>query len=317
MPKVFWKDKGQYPFLLELNSMLEAVMLRLLWWACAPLSAKRASALGAKVLGWLGPRSNKHRHVLANLRMVCPECSDDEVHRLALGVWRNLGGMLAEFPHFAEITDMQRPDPAIEMVNRNPDPEFLTGKRPYIFVAAHLANLDLSAFCIQHLGHPIDVVYNPLTNPRLEAMVQRARGPLHCGFIEKKNALRNMLKRLKQGHSIGLHVDVRVEDGELFPFFGADATTTTAPAWLAVKTGYDIVPVRTERTGPGKFRFTVFPALTRPPVDMPDAEAIRALTLEMNRVIERLIVEVPDQWLCTKRRWPKETMIARGLYRAK
>ena len=301
--------------MLQLGSLLEAGMLRLLWWLAAPLPTSWASAIGASIMGRLGPYSAKHRHVLANLRMACPGRADDEIRQLAVGVWRNLGGILAEFPHLAAITDMQRADPAIEIVNRNPDPGFLTGGKACIFVAAHIGNLDLSAFCVQRLGHPIDVVYNPLSNPRLEAMVQRARAPLRCGFIEKKNALRNMLKRLKQGHSVGLHVDVRVEDGELFPFFDADATTTTAPAWLAVKTGCDIVPVRTERTGPGRFRFTVYPALERPPADLPEADAIRALTVDMNRGIASLIAEVPGQWLCTKRRWPKDVMMARGAYR--
>jgi KDO2-lipid IV(A) lauroyltransferase len=315
MAKLFWKKGDDSPFLHRLGLRLEAGMLRMLWWIVAPLSARRASALGARFMGWLGPRTAKHRHVLANLRMALPDRSEEEIDRLATGVWRNLGSMLAEFPHLKTITDMQRADPAIEIVIKNPDPEFVTGDKPYIFIAAHLGNLDLSAFCVQHLGHPIDVVYNPLSNPYLEEMVQRERAPLNCGFIEKKNALRNMLKRLKQGHSIGLHVDVRVEDGELYPFFGADATTTTAPAWLAVKTGYDIVPVRTERTGPLKFRFTVYPALQRPPADLDDAEAIRELTLEMNRFIAGLIAEVPAQWLCTKRRWPKDIMMERGAYR--
>lgn len=315
MARVFWKGKGQPRFLTELGLLLEAAMLSFVWKMAALLPARRASMLGARLFGRLGPHSAKHWHVLANLRMVCPECSADEIRRLGVGVWRNLGSMLAEFPHLAEIVDMRRSDPAIEIVNLNPDPEFVTGNKPYIFVAAHLGNLDLSAFCIDYLGHPIDVVYNPLTNPRLEPMIQRAREPLRCGFIEKKNALRNMLKRLKQGHSIGLHVDVRVEDGELFPFFGVDATTTTAPAWLALKTGIDIVPVRTERTGDLRFRFTVYPPLRRPAADLPEAEAIRELTTEMNRVIASLIKEVPDQWLCTKRRWPKDAMIARGAYR--
>jgi len=61
-----------------------------------------------------------------------------------------------------------------------------------------------------------------------------------------------MRRSLKQGRSVGLHVDVRVDGGETFPLLGAPATTTTAPAWL---------------------------------------------------------------WMCTKRRWPKPLMRARGAYR--
>ena len=43
---------------------------------------------------------------------------------------------------------------------------------------------------------------------------------------------------------------------------------TSVPAWLSVKTGYDIVPVFCVRTGPARFRFTFYPALPRPPAEL-------------------------------------------------
>jgi lauroyl/myristoyl acyltransferase len=111
---------------------------------------------------------------------------------------------------------------------------------------------------------------------------------------------------------VGLHVDVRVEGGEGYPFFGVNAPTTVAPAWLAWKTGYDLVPVKTLRLGDARFRTTLYPALARPKT-RDEREAIRTLTEDVNRMIESLITATPGQWWCGKRRWEKPVMAARGL----
>jgi KDO2-lipid IV(A) lauroyltransferase len=107
---------------------------------------------------------------------------------------------------------------------------------------------------------------------------------------------------------------VRIDDKHLLPFFGTGAGLTTAPAWLSLKTGCDIVPVYCVRTEPARFRFTFYPALPKPPADMPEEDAIRQITLDMIHVLEQRIREHPDQWLCSNRRWPKQVMRERGVY---
>jgi len=313
MAKLLWKGNERYAWLTRLGQWVEAAIVRSFWWLSSRLPAQRASAFGAWLFGWLGPRSAKHRHVLANQRMVCPDCDDAAIRASARGVWRNLGAMIAEYPHLAEL--MGRGDAVrYELVYRNRDPDFLAGKGQYIFVAAHLGNLNFSADAICKSGFPVDIVYSPLANPVLDQRILDYLSVLDSTFITKQNALRPMLKALRQGRSVGIHVDVRVDDGELFPLLGEDATTTTAPAFLSVKTGARIVPVRTERLSGANFRVTMFPALESPPRGCSNTEAIRFLTGQLNHLIGELILEHPDQWMCTKRRWPKARMREKGVY---
>jgi KDO2-lipid IV(A) lauroyltransferase len=170
-----------------------------------------------------------------------------------------------------------------------------------------LANAELSAYGVQANGHPIDAVYSPFTNPYIDAMLLRKRVHLKCGLITKENAVRQLMKSLKRGRSVGLHVDVRVEGGEAYPFFGKDAPTTTAPAWLALKTHCNIVPVRTERLRDAHFRVTLYPSI---PAAVAENEtfdqALKRITLEINRVMETFVRKTPGQWICTKRRWPRD-----------
>lgn len=312
MAKLLWRGKTETGFGRDAGLRLEARVLSLFWRLVAPLPPRRAAALGRRLLGTLGPKSGKHRHVLANLRIVHPELSDPELRRRGRQVWENLGAALAEYAILEKIVDGARP--RVEIVCNNRDADFLNAREPCIFVAAHLGNWNMSLYAIRKLGFPVDVVYSPLSNPYLNVMVQDRLEVLDSGFITKQNAARPLYKALTSGRSVGLHVDVRVDGGETFPFIGLPATTTTAPAWLSQKTGCAIVPLHTRRLDDDRFRVTVYPALEPVSRDLPRDEAIRQTTSEMNRVIGELVASNSSQWMCTKRRWPKALMQSRGAY---
>lgn len=313
MAKLFWKKGSHSVWARNFGWLLEAGMLSGLWLLVKPFSPQRVGKIGGSLMAWLGPKTNKHKHIRANLRTALPEKSSREIEVLASSCWRNLGTVLAEFGCIDKLMDMQTDEPAIEIVNTNPSEAFKACSQPCIFIAAHLGNWELSAFAIHEFGYPVDVVYSPLANAYLETRVQRKRRLMHCGFIPKANALRPMYKNLKNNRSIGLHVDVRIDGGDIYPLCGVGATTTTAPAWLALKTGLDIVPMVSERLPSGKYRTTFYPALSMP-ADSKSDTAIEEVTTEMNRVIGDLIREHAGQWLCTKRRWPKESMREQGAY---
>ncbi len=293
----------------------ETVMLRGLWLLAGALSPARASALGRHIMRLIGPHSAKHRHVRANLSIMCPEQSKTEIEALSRQMWGSLGATLAEFVHLDTLTDTVTDTPAIEVVCENRDADFLARRKPCVFVAAHLGNWELSSWGIQHFGYPVDVVYKPQDNPRLDALVMPRRQRLGCGLVPVRNAVRNLMKSLKQGRSVGLHVDVRVEDAPLSPFAGLDAATTTMPAWLARKFECDIVPVHTERVGDAHFRVTLHPSIPWRDTATGEPKPVEQLTAEMNEAVAGLIRRAPGQWLCTKRRWPKKAMQARGAYK--
>ncbi len=314
MASVLWNKKQQSRLLKNFGLRTEAAALALFWWIMGGLSPERASATGDRLLRWLGPRSGKFRKIRANLAMAFPEKDTAEIDRLARGVLGNLGAVITEFAHLEKITDTERPDPYVEIVNRNEDPAFLAREKPCIFVSAHLANWELIAFVLVAFGYPTDGLYTPLSNPWLDRMIDNKRRIMKCNPIPRSNALRQLLKSLRQGRSVGMHTDVRIDDKHLLPFFGTGAGITTVPAWLSVKTGYDIVPVYGVRTGHAHYRFTFYPALSKPTADTPDSDAIRQITMEMIQVLEARIREHPDQWLCSNRRWPKQVMKDRGVY---
>ncbi len=104
-------------------------------------------------------------------------------------------------------------------------------------------------------------------------------------------------------------LDVRVDSGTPLPLFGRDAPTTVSPFRMALRLGYPVVPVRAIRAGPARFEIEFFEPLSVP--SKGEAPAAKTAAIQMasqfNQRLEHWIGQRPGEWLCTKRRWPKET----------
>lgn len=293
----------------------QATALRLLWLLVGWLPPEQVTAAGWRLMAWFGPRTNKHRHVLANLKMLCPERSDAEIEGLGRAVWGNIGAVFTEFALLDLLTDPARNHDRVELINNTGEPDFFERPRPRVFVSAHLANWELIGYAGNRVSGKMDVIYNPQPNPWLEKLVQRRRRFLGCGYVDKTNGARKLLGLLKAGRAVGLMIDVRVESGQLVPFCGVDASTTTLPAWLSLRTGCDILPIQIERLPGTRFRITFHPALRAiAAADEGRDQAILRVSRDINEQVGSWIAARPQDWLCTKRRWPKELMRARGVY---
>ena len=314
MASVLWNKRQQSRLLKNLGLRTESAALQSFWRLMGMLSPERASAIGDWLLRRVGPRTSKFHKVKANLAMAFPDKDAEEIDRIARGCMGNLGAVMAELAHMKKLVNASRANPYVEIINLNDDPHFNDHSRPCIFVSAHLGNWELAAYAAVAFGHETDVVYTPLSNPWIDRLIAEKRALMGAGTLSRSNVLRTLLKSLKQGHSVGILTDVRVDDTNLLPFFGTGAGISRMPAWLSMKTGYDIVPAYCVRTGHARFRFTFYPSLTRPPEGTTEEEGIRMLSMQMIRMHELRITEHPDQWVCTNRRWPKHVMRERGIY---
>ncbi|MCO6411871.1 MAG: lysophospholipid acyltransferase family protein [Thiogranum sp.] len=306
---------GRPGVLLALRWACEALMLQLLWGLVTLMPVDRASATGRRIMAWIGPRTAKHRHVLANLRMVCPQCSHQDIERLATGVWGNIGAVFAEFTKLPLLTDPRRNQQRLEMVYTPAASEVLRSGNPCVFVSAHLANWEMLGYAVNRAAGAVDVIYNPQPNPWLEKIVQKRRRVLGCGYVGKVNSVRRFYNLLQHGRSVGLMVDVRVDGGASLPFCGADASVTTTPAWLSLKTGCAIVPVQVERIRDARYRVTFHaPLRSERGAGETRDDAILRTTRDINARVETWVKAHPGEWWCTKRRWPKDIMKQRGAY---
>jgi KDO2-lipid IV(A) lauroyltransferase len=283
----------------QLGAQLGAIPLRLLWAAARLLPRRLASDLAGALFAVLGPRTRKQRHVKRNLAFVKPGASAAEIDALARAVWRNFGRVLAEFPHLdAIVADDVRVeiDPATAAL--------LDAGRPIVILTAHLANWEVLGGYLGRIRLPLTAVYDRNDNPVLERLIQGFRHADSIRFTDKESSLRNMLEAGREGRSIAVVQDSRVDTGVMLPLFGVAAATTISPAKIARRLGYPAVPVEVRREPGHRFliRFHA-PLIARD--DLDERASAVDVTLRYHRLLESWIAASPGEWLCTKRRWPK------------
>ena len=215
--------------------------------------------------------------------------------------------MISEYANLPRL--VAEAEERVEFVLREEIATLRDPKRPTIFVSAHYGAWELSLLFAGHYGFPLTAMYNfdfLHSNPQVARRVEASRSVLPCELIPRQSGVRPLVRALTGGRSVGLVVDYRFDRCELIPFFHREAYTTTLPARLALRYGCELVPVRVDRTDPGRFRVTAYPPVRPDRPSDPLRDQARQMTAKINRHFEAWIRERPEQWLCMKRRWPKK-----------
>ena len=239
-----------------------------------------------------------------NLTLAMPELSAAEHRRIARGVFRNLGRMLAEFAHFPHYT-RENVARVIAYDGFENYAEGVRRGRGVLFLTGHLGAWELGAFAQSVYGYPLHVVIRALDNPYLNELVNSHRTLAGNRIIEKRDFLRGILEALKNGQTVGILMDQNSseQEGVFVPFFGVPACTASGFAKIALRTEAAVVPAFAfwdrER---GRYRLRFDPPLDLVRTGDPE-EDVRANTQLFMRVLEQHIRRHPDQWLWIHRRW--------------
>lgn len=178
------------------------------------------------------------------------------------------------------------------------DQAFAKGKG-IVFVVSHLGSWEYLEFLFYLKGYPCSVVVRDTRNPYIFPWIQELRKMTTVNPIPKKGAIRKVLSELKKKHIVAILIDQWDREGHLINFFHKPAWTTSIPARLAKKTGAALVPGYCLRTGPGKYKIII-----RPEAGIEEGADWERLTTEkLNQLLEKEILEHPEQWIWTHRRW--------------
>jgi len=282
---------------------LESFIVHLFWWSFRALAPQRSARLGRFVVGALGPRSAKATMVKDNLHIAFPDLDQAAIDDLALRTWRNIGLVFGEYPHLDRIAKLND-NPRLQIDDRCGLGVYVRRERQAIFIGAHLSNWEIMALALAREGVPLLALHAPLQNPHLGKLMDRAREQLGCRMLARGESMRALIHQVREGGSLGLLLDLSMQDGEPVPFFGHPMRTSLTPARMALRYGCDIVPMRTQRLGDARFRVTAYPPLELPATGDDAADAIE-ITRRLNALMEEWIRQQPDEWMCANRRWEK------------
>ena len=176
-------------------------------------------------------------------------------------------------------------------------------ERAAIFVGAHLGNWELAPKIGKDNGVPMVLIYRHANNPYVDALLYRLRRAGYEGLFPKGVVgAAKLIKALKQGNSIAMLVDQKMNDGIAVPFFGHPAMTAPATAQLAMKYRVSIIMARVVRSGGAHFKAQVMPPLDLMTSGDAKQDALAIMT-QVNRQLEQWIREHPEQWFWVHKRW--------------
>jgi KDO2-lipid IV(A) lauroyltransferase len=265
--------------------------------------------LPAAVSLWIGRRlGNLAWYVLPRRRAITranlirafgDEVSPAEIERLARGSFEHFGMNLAEV-----CVLLFRPRGAIlarvELAGHEHVEKAAAEGKGILLLSAHLGNWELLAPSHALTAFALSIVVRPLDEPILQRLAERFRLRSGVELIAKRNALRDILKALRQGRMVGMLLDQNSSraEGVFVPFFRVPASTSKGLATISLRTGAPVVPVFIRRIAGGRHRVEFDAAVPRPN----DGEPM-TYTAEFNRVIESAIRRAPEQWFWMHERW--------------
>ena len=265
------------------------------------LGYKNASNLGSKIGKVFGKLIRSDKIILKNISYInkYSKTKIDSTDQIVDDVFSNYGRILSDYVYLNKFRSGSLKK-YVNIEGNNFLEEIKSKNKKVVFVSGHFNNFELMAMFIETAGIELAAIYRPLNNIFLNKIMENIRLKHICkNQIKKgKSGTRELLNSLKKNSSVALMIDQRVSEGIGCNFFGIPAFTTTIPAQIVKKYGCEIVPVHIERYEDIKFKLTI-----SKPIKFDENLNLEDITLELNKILEKMILKNPSQWILTHNRW--------------
>ncbi|PRH33259.1 lauroyl acyltransferase LpxL [Burkholderia multivorans] len=252
-------------------------------------------------LGWLLYQipSRRKRIVHTNLKLCFPDWSDARREEVAGRHFRHAIRSYVErsvqwFGSEKKLAKLIQVDSAIDL----DDPDL----PPTLFLGLHFVGIEAGSIWLNRSLHRrCGSLYQPFSNPVLEAEAKKARGRFDAEMVGRADSARVVLRWLRDRKPVmlGADMDYGLRNSTFVPFFGVPACTLTAVGRLA-KTGHaQVVPFIGEVLPNYKgYRLRVFKPWDHYPTGDDDLDARR-----MNEFLEEQIPLMPEQYYWVHKRF--------------
>ena len=279
---------------------IEFILIKFLFIIFKIIGYKLASNLGFYIGKNFGNIFRKRKSIIENLhksRIIIKVAEN----KFADNILGNYGRILAEYPFLKDFRK-NKLDQFIKIDGVENLNQIKNNKKPVVFISGHFNNFELMAMQIEKSGINLAAIYRPLNNNFLNKTMEEIRTKYICkNQIRKgRSGTRQILENLKKGNSIALMIDQRVTEGIKINFFGNLASTTTIPAQIIKKYKCDLVPIYIERFQDYNFKMYV-----SEPIVINSQKSQEEVSLHLNKILEKMILKNPDQWIWTHNRWKK------------
>jgi KDO2-lipid IV(A) lauroyltransferase len=270
---------------------------------CLSPDAARRAACGAADLFFRLDRRHRER-AIRHLSEALPDLSAEERYETARSSFRSFAMTIVETLFFERIVQEGAIRDLLEF-ELHPDARAaLDEGRGAVFATAHIGNWEMTGVGVAFYGIPLVSVARPIDNPLLDRLIVSQREKRGQRIITKRGAVREMSRALRDGGYLGILVDQNGgRRGVFVPYFGRLASTTAAPATLALRFRAPLITAWQRRVDGGRRHVIEVES----PIPFPETgdrdEDVRIMTAEMTARVESWVRREPGQWLWSHRRW--------------
>ena len=281
----------------KINYFFQAIIIYIFFIIARLCGIKASRNIFSFLFSKLGPFFKSEKVIKKNIQIFNRNLSESEKTEIIKDMWRNYGKTFIEYIF---LDTFKKSNSYVEIKGDQILSKLINENKTAIFISGHFANFELMSMEISKKSIPLATIYRPLNNFFLNPFMEYLRKKFICKNQIKKgiNGVREAINFLKNKNSIALMIDQRVSEGEKVNLFGQPALTTTLPAQLAIKYNLKIIPVFIKRTKNDNFEIEFQEELN--PKNFEDKIQI---TQELNKILEKMILKNPNQWIWTHNRW--------------
>ena len=268
------------------------------------IGLRNASNMGSIIGKILGPMFRSTDITRKNIATGFGELNKEKESEIIKGMWSNIGRTFAEYTYLKDFKFNKTNFPHMEIRGIKYLEDIKKNNQPVIFYSGHFANFELMAMELDKFGIKCAAIYRPLNNFFLNPLMEYLRMKYICPYQIPKGrmGMREIVDKIKNGYSVALMIDQRVSEGPRELLFNKPAHTTTIPAQIALKYGCKLVPIFLERKEDIKFELTI-----HEPYEIEktgnDKQDSKNITLKINKILEKMIIKNPKQWIWSHNRW--------------
>ena len=283
----------------NIKYFLQFILIFVLFSLYKIIGLKAASYISAVLFKTLGPIFRSEKIIHTNISKALPNLNVFEKNKIINEMWGNYGKIFAEYMFIKEFRNGKF-SKKITIENQKILEKIKNDSSPVIFISGHFNNFELMAMHIEKSGIKLSAIYRPLNNKFLNPLMEGIRTEYICKNQIKKGSsgTRKLLSNFKNGQSVALMIDQRVSEGIKSKFFDNPALTTTIPAQFVKKFKTKIVPIYIERLKNDNFNIKI-----HNPINFSENETLDTITLRLNKILEKMILHNPNQWIWTHNRW--------------
>ncbi len=146
----------------------------------------------------IGPRLPLHGIARANLELALTELSAEEMDRVMIGMWDNLGRIVGEFAHLGTFSGAEESDTGlITFAGLEHLERLKQDYRGAVFITGHIGNWEVSGLILRRIGLETVAVYRPLNEPYIDRLIRQQRIKINPNLAIKRQDVKALVSALR------------------------------------------------------------------------------------------------------------------------